>query len=155
MAPTLPLDPQTILDSFGMAPHPEGGWYAETYRAPSEPGSRSAVTAIYFLLKAGERSHWHTVDATEIWLWHAGSPVRLQMSMDGRQTETILLGADIAAGERPQAVVPVGCWQAAESSEGWGLVSCIVAPGFEFRGFRMAPAAWSPGLDRAERKSAG
>jgi len=145
-----PLYPQALIDRLGMAPHPEGGWYAETYRAPSEPESRSAVTAIYFLLKAGERSHWHTVDATEIWLWHAGSPVRLHISEDGRQTGTILLGADMAAGERPQAVVPVGCWQAAESGEGWGLVSCIVAPGFEFRGFTMAPPGWSPGVCTGE-----
>jgi predicted cupin superfamily sugar epimerase len=138
-------DAQQVIDAFGMVPHPEGGWYAETYRAPSAAGERSAVSTIYFLLKQGERSHWHIVDATEIWLWHAGSPVRLHVSADGRASDIVLLGSDIVAGERPQAVVPVGAWQAAESTDGWALVSCVVAPGFEFRGFTMAPEGWAPG----------
>jgi predicted cupin superfamily sugar epimerase len=145
VALTASLDAQGIIEKFGMTPHPEGGWYAETYRAPSAPGTRSPVTAIYFLLQQGERSHWHTVDACEIWLWHAGAPGLLHLSHDGRQAETILLGADLAAGERPQAIVPVGVWQAAETRGAWSLFSCVVAPGFEFAGFTVAPAGWSPG----------
>ncbi len=139
------FDAQGIIESFGMVPHPEGGWYAETFRAPSGPGKRSAVTAIYFLLQQGQRSHWHTVDAFEIWLWHAGSAIRLSLSHDGQQTETVSLGPDIAAGERPQAIVPLGVWQSAESLGAWSLVSCVVAPAFEFAGFKMAPPNWSPG----------
>lgn len=140
-------DAKHIIDSLGMAPHPEGGWYVETFRAPSAPGIRSAVTAIYFLLQAGERSHWHKVDASEIWLWHSGSPIRLRLSFDGQQTETILLGPDITADERPQAVVPIGVWQSAESKGSWSLVSCVVAPAFEFAGFTLAPHNWSPGIE--------
>jgi uncharacterized protein len=139
------LDSQIIIRSLGMAPHPEGGWYVETYRAPGAPGTRSAVTAIYFLLEKGQRSHWHTVDASEIWLWHAGSPLRLHLSPNGRDTEAVVLGPAITTGERPQAVVPVGVWQAAETIEGWSLVSCIVAPAFNFEGFTIAPPGWSPG----------
>lgn len=145
MPATRPLDAQTIIRILGMAPHPEGGWYAETFRSQAERGSRSAVSAIYFLLQQGERSHWHTVDACEIWLWHAGSPLRLHISVDGQRTETLRLGSDLAAGERPQAVVPIHAWQSAESSDGWSLVSCLVAPGFQYGGFTMAPAGWSPG----------
>ena len=141
-----PSDAQDIIQTFGMAPHPEGGWYVETFRAPSVPGARSAVTAIYFLLQEGQRSHWHRVDASEIWLWHAGSPIRLQLSPDGQQTDAILLGPDTAAGERPQAIVQIGVWQSAESTGTWSLVSCIVAPAFEFAGFTLAPPGWSPGM---------
>jgi hypothetical protein len=128
-----------------MVQHPEGGWYVETFRAPSDPGKRSAVTAIYFLLQEGERSHWHTVDASEIWLWHAGSAMRLHLSANGRESETILLGNNFEATERPQAIVPAGVWQAAESVDGWCLVSCVVAPAFEFEGFAVAPHGWAPG----------
>jgi hypothetical protein len=128
-----------------MAPHPEGGWYVETFRAAAQPGARSAVTAIYFLLQEGQRSHWHRVDASEIWLWHAGSPMRLHLSPDSQQTETMLLGSAIAAGQRPQAVVPEGVWQSADSMGAWSLASCIVAPAFEFAGFTLAPPGWSPG----------
>jgi predicted cupin superfamily sugar epimerase len=145
------LDAERIIEAFGMGPHPEGGWYAETFRGGAvggqgaRAGGRAAVSAIYFLLREGERSHWHTVDACEIWLWHAGSPVRLRLSPDGKISETVLLGSDLKAGERPQVVVPEGVWQAAESAGGWSLVSCVVAPAFEFAGFRMAPVGWEPG----------
>jgi hypothetical protein len=138
-------DAQFIIRTLGMAPHPEGGWYVETFRAAAQSGTRSAVTAIYFLLQDGQRSHWHTVDASEIWLWHAGSTMQLHLSPDGQQTETILLGSGIAGGQRPQAIVPEGVWQSAESVGAWSLVSCIVAPAFEFAGFTLAPAGWSPG----------
>jgi predicted cupin superfamily sugar epimerase len=128
-----------------MKPHPEGGWYVETWRDPVPAGQRAACTAIYFLLEAGQRSHWHRVDATEIWLWHAGAPLRLSTSRDGRTVEHHMLGPDLTAGQRPQAVVPKDAWQAAEGEGAWTLVSCVVAPGFEFTGFELAPASWEPG----------
>jgi predicted cupin superfamily sugar epimerase len=144
MLPGDGLDAQAIVDTFGMTPHPEGGWYAETFRTAAEAGERGAVSAIYFLLREGERSHWHRVDACEIWLWHAGAPVRLRRGADGAGVETVLLGADLARGERPQAVVAEGVWQSAESAGAWSLVSCVVAPAFEFGGFVLAPAGWEP-----------
>ena len=141
---------EQLIGLLGLQPHPEGGCYVETYRAPAD-GGRGAVTAIYFLLRAGERSHWHTVDAVEIWLWHGGAPLELLVYEDGGSVERRRLGMDIADGERPQAVVPVGAWQAArslaEGPDGWSLVSCTVAPAFEFTGFRMAPEGWEPGED--------
>ena len=129
-----------------MKPHPEGGWYVETWRDPAPAGERAACTAIHFLLEAGQRSHWHRVDATEIWLWHAGAPLRLSISPDGRTTEQTVLGPDIPAGQRPQAVVAKHSWQTAESLGAWTLVSCIVAPAFEFSGFELAPQGWAPRL---------
>ncbi len=100
-------------------------------------------TSILFLLAAGERSHWHRVDASEIWLWHAGAPLRLGIA-GGAKRQEVRLGLDLAAGEALQAVVPTGTWQDAESLGGWSLVSCVVAPAFEFAGFEMAPPEWSP-----------
>ncbi len=132
-----------LIARLGLQPHPEGGFYAETYRAPAE--GRGAVTAIYFLLKAGERSHWHSVDAVEIWLWHGGAPLELSVFDEaGPGLRLHRLGMDIAGGERPQAVVPVGAWQSARSAGDWSLVSCTVAPAFEFAGFVMAPPGWEP-----------
>ena len=140
------LSPDAIIRLFGMIAHPEGGWYAETFRAPAAPGERAPVSAIYFLLRQGERSHWHTVDASELWLWHAGSPIQLHLSVDGGQAEAVLLGASLQTGERPQFVVPQGAWQSAESTGSWSLASCVVAPGFQFSGFTLAPPGWAPGL---------
>ena len=135
-----------------MRPHPEGGWYVESFRAPApshfdraQSGARSPLSAIYFLLQQGERSHWHTVDACEVWLWHAGAPIRLRLSNDGVETETRLLGADWEQGEQPHVAVSEGVWQSAESTGAWTLVSCVVAPGFSFEGFRIAPPGWAPG----------
>ena len=139
------MDAARIVTTLGMQPHPEGGFFVETYRAPAEPGGRGAVTAIHFLLEAGQRSHWHKVDATEIWLWHAGAPLRLQISTDGSTREVVTLGAALTAGEQPQAVVPAHAWQAAESLGAWTLVSCVVAPAFTFEGFALAPPDWAPG----------
>lgn len=137
---------EEVITALNLAPHPEGGWYAETYRDPAPAsGGRSAVTAIYFLLRAGERSRWHRVDATEIWLWHAGAPLRLSVSVDGQEAAAATLGPDLAAGERPQAVVPRDAWQAAASLGAWTLVSCVVAPAFEFAGFELAAEGWEPG----------
>ena len=111
-------DARTIIDTLRMEPHPEGGWYVESYRPLTAPGTRAPLSAIYFLLQAGERSHWHTVDAVEIWLWHFGSPLRLHVSQDGQSTATVTLGLDLLHGERPQAAVPRGAWQSAESLGG-------------------------------------
>jgi uncharacterized protein len=126
-----------------MKPHPEGGWYVETWRDPTPQGERAACTAIYFLLEAGQRSHWHRVDATEIWLWHGGAPLRLETNAEGAPRE-ITLGPDLAGEQRPQAVVPMNAWQAAESLGAWTLVSCVVAPGFDFTGFELAAPGWRP-----------
>ncbi|SNB70333.1 hypothetical protein SAMN07250955_107171 [Arboricoccus pini] len=137
------MTPEALIDKLGLAPHPEGGHYVETYRAAGH--GRSPVTAIYFLLGAGERSHWHRVDATEIWLWHGGAPLTLRLSTDG-ETETILrLGPELDAGQMPQRVIPPDAWQSAESEGDWTLVSCIVAPGFDFSGFVLAADGWQPG----------
>jgi predicted cupin superfamily sugar epimerase len=137
---------RAIAERLGMRRHPEGGWYVETWRAPSAPGERPAASAILFLLPAGERSHWHRIDAAEVWQWSAGAPLELRMARipDG-PVEPIRLGADVLAGDRPQAVVPVGAWQAAASLGDWTLVGCIVAPAFEFGGFELADPGWEPG----------
>jgi predicted cupin superfamily sugar epimerase len=133
------------IRALELKPHPEGGWYAETWRAVSAGGERPAGSAIYYLLRLGERSHWHRVDAAEAWHHYAGDPLELRISRAGRTLETIALGDDLAAGERPQAVVPAGAWQAARSLGAWSLVGCTVAPAFDFAGFELAPAGWEPG----------
>ena len=133
-----------IVEALSLAPHPEGGWYRETWRAPAEPGARAVGTAIYYLLEAHQFSHWHRVDAAEIWLWHLGAPLALTLSSDGHDAETRMLGPELAQGQRPQQVVPAGWWQTAASLGRFTLVSCTVAPGFEFAGFEMAPADWRP-----------
>lgn len=140
------MDAAQIIDQLGMQPHPEGGHYVETWRGPDGPDGRAIATAIYFLLRAGERSHWHRVDASEAWLYHAGAALRLSTGSDSEsEADIVVLGADLAAGERPQAVVPAHAWQAAEPTGDWTLVSCVVAPGFDFDGFELAPPDWSPG----------
>lgn len=131
-----------IIERLGLQPHPEGGWYREMHRA-SGNGGRSAGTAIYYLLQAGERSHWHRVDATEIWHWYAGSPLLLSVS-DGVTTRGFQLGMDLSSGERPQAIVEPFEWQAAETLGAWTLCGCTVSPGFEFEGFELAPGDWKP-----------
>jgi predicted cupin superfamily sugar epimerase len=133
-----------VIAALGLQPHPEGGWYRETFRAPAT-GARSAVTAIYFLLEAGQQSHWHRVDADEIWCWHAGSPLALGIAPGAGGAATWQsLGGDVLSGDAAQAVVPAGDWQAARAGTGWALVSCVVAPGFDFAGFVLAPLGWSP-----------
>ncbi|MEI6986721.1 MAG: cupin domain-containing protein [Rhodospirillaceae bacterium] len=128
-----------------MKKHPEGGHYVETYRDVNEGCGRGVCTAIYFLLRAGERSHWHRIDAVEIWHWYAGAPLLLALSVDGCGLRGVTLGNDIFAGQQPQVVVPVGAWQAAESLGAWTLTGCTVAPAFDFAGFEMAPPDWVPG----------
>ncbi|WP_417467226.1 cupin domain-containing protein [Maricaulis sp.] len=133
-----------IIEALAMQPHPEGGWYVETWRDGPGPDGRTRGTAIYYLLEAGERSHWHRVDATEIWHWYGGAALELGISADGVQQRRLDLGPDIAAGQRPQQIVPPGVWQSARSRGAWTLVGCTVTPGFEFSGFEMAPPGWSP-----------
>ena len=133
-----------MIARLGLRPHPEGGHYRETFRDPrGDAGGRALSTAIYFLLARGERSHWHRIDATEIWHYYAGSALTLQVADDsGRRS--VRLGPDLAAGEVPQAIVPPRAWQAAESRGDWTLVGCTVAPGFDFSTFELAPKQWSP-----------
>ena len=133
-----------MIQLLDLKPHPEGGHYRETFRdARTIERGRAASTAIYFLLRRGERSHWHRVDAVETWHWYAGSALELQIN-SGDGTLSVRLGADLVAGERPQAVVPADAWQAAEPLGDWTLCGCIVAPGFEFAGFELAPPKWQP-----------
>ncbi|WP_420471872.1 cupin domain-containing protein [Brevundimonas sp. FT23042] len=132
-----------IIRLLDLQPHPEGGHYRETFRDPREVDGRSVGTAIYFLLAAGERSHWHRVDAAEIWHFHAGAALELELA-DETGTRTVILGADLGTGQQPQGVVPAGVWQAARSLGDWTLVGCTVAPGFDFAGFELAPPGWSP-----------
>ena len=134
-----------IIARLDLKPHPEGGHYRETFRDSSpDANGRSASTAIYFLLARGERSHWHRIDAVEVWHYYAGSALRLQIA-DSDGPRSIRLGPDLAAGDLPQAVVPARAWQAAESCGDWTLVGCTVAPGFDFEQFELAPQGWTPG----------
>lgn len=177
-----------IVSALGMRPHPEGGWYVEIHRSPQrvEPashvhhgdaggdrgthvhacgarGSRAAMTSIYYLLERGQRSHWHRVDADELWAWHAGAPMELSIAHPGADGATGArghhlgaqgscghritvhrLGMALAAGERPQAVAPAHAWQSAQPLGDWSLIGCVVAPGFEFAHFELAPPGWSP-----------
>jgi predicted cupin superfamily sugar epimerase len=133
-----------IIRLLDLKPHPEGGHYRETFRdSRTDAAGRAASTAICFLLARGERSHWHRVDAVEVWHWHAGAPLALMIAGDGATT-TMLLGSDFVSGQVPQAAVPAGHWQAAQTRGDWTLVGCTVAPGFEFSGFELAPKDWSP-----------
>lgn len=132
-----------MISALGLARHPEGGFFRETFRAPDAP--RGTSTTILFLLPAGERSRWHRVDADEHWLFHAGDPLELELAdPDGNEAGTVRLGTDVRAGELPQATVPRDWWQSARSCGAWTLLGCVVAPAFEFGGFRMAPAGWEP-----------
>lgn len=128
--------PHPLIAKLGLAPHPEGGWYRETMRqpAPGDPAARGLATAILYLLDAGERSHWHRVDAAELWLWHAGAPLTLLIDHAEHRLH----------GENPQRLVPANAWQSAEARDGWALVSCVVTPAFDFAGFELAPPGWSP-----------
>ena len=131
-----------IIRALDLKPHPEGGHYRETFRDVGAP--RGASTAIYYLLRAGEHSHWHRVDAAEVWHWYAGGPLELSLSQDGRTPTTQVLGSNLAIGERPQIVVPKNVWQSARPLGAFTLVGCTVAPAFTFEGFEMAPPHWRP-----------
>jgi predicted cupin superfamily sugar epimerase len=137
-----------LIRKLGLSRHPEGGWYRETVRVASAAGGRDQATAILFLLERGQRSHWHRVDATEIWFWHAGSGSRLALGRadeGAQEADWLTLGPDVLAGETVQAVIAAGQWQAAHAIHGWALVSCVVAPAFTFDGFELAPPDWHPG----------
>ena len=139
------LSAADIVRLLDLKPHPEGGHFRETFRdTRTIDGGRAASTAIHFLLARGERSHWHRVDAVEVWHYYAGAPLCLEIVQPDGRTERVTLGADLAAGERPQAAVPAHAWQAAHSLGDWTLVGCTVAPGFEFTGFELAPPTWTP-----------
>lgn len=166
------LTAAAVIGALDLRPHPEGGHYRETFRDAPADGGRGAATAILFLLAEGERSHWHRVDAAEVWLWHAGAPLRLMISPDAMGETAYVLGPRLGAtggpheatgsqagtgswvGAGPQAVVPARCWQAAESLGGWTLASCVVAPAFRFSGFELAPPGWRPGAGGAEDAAA-
>jgi uncharacterized protein len=150
------LTASDVVRLLDLKPHPEGGHFRETFRdvpppyPPPQAGEgreevgRAASTAIYFLLARGERSHWHRVDAVEIWHWYAGAPLELEISQSEGRIERVTLGDDLASGQRPQAVVPAHAWQAAQTLGDWTLCGCTVAPGFEFKHFELAPKGWAP-----------
>lgn len=138
------LSAAEVIKLLGLKPHPEGGHYRETWRTDTAAGQRPAGTAIYYLLAGNEVSHWHRVDADEIWHWYAGAPLALCLSRTGRETEVRHLGNGLGRAERPQIVVPKYCWQSARSLGDWTLVGCTVSPGFQFSGFEMAPPGWNP-----------
>ncbi len=133
---TRSMSAATIVDLLGLKPHPEGGHFRETFRDPRTVAGRAASTAIYFLLTGERPSRWHRVDAAEGWHYYAGAPLELAIEQNGARS-THLLGANLAAGERPQAIVPAGAWQAARALGAWTLVGCTVAPGFEFAHFEV------------------
>jgi predicted cupin superfamily sugar epimerase len=137
-------DATDIITQLGLAPHPEGGWYRETWRAAAVQGERGAGTSILFLLEAGQRSHWHRVDAAELWIFQAGASLTLSTTEDGRISD-VRLGVDVCAGDQPQSVVQPHQWQAAQAGAGWCLVACVVVPAFRFEGFELAAADWTPG----------
>ena len=142
---TSKLTARDVIRLLELKPHPEGGNFRETFRdARTVDGQRAASTAIYFLLARGERSHWHRIDSVEIWHWYAGAPLALDIAEDDRR-QRVILGADLAAGERPQAEVPAHAWQSAQTLGDWTLLGCTVAPGFEFAQFELAPPGWNPG----------
>lgn len=136
---------EEVIAQLGLARHPEGGWYRQTFADSPDANGRPHSTAIYYLLEGHDQSAWHRVDAVEIWHWYAGAPLELRISHDGAAVEEIALGPDISAGQRPQGIVPTGSWQSAKSLGDWTLVGCTVAPGFQFSGFEMAPKGWEPG----------
>ncbi len=136
---------KAIIDRLKLEPHPEGGFYRQTFR-DENGGERGHSTAIYYLLEKGQRSHWHKVtDAAEIWHYYAGAPLSLHLSQDGRSISTVKLGPAVLEDEHPQAIVPANCWQSAESLGDFTLVGCTVSPGFLFESFVMAEPGWEPG----------
>ena len=140
------LTADQIVAKLGLAPHPEGGAYRETFRHASADGKRGAMTAIYYLLRDGEVSHWHRVDAAEIWHYYAGAPLELALSADGKTRTAQILGPNLDRHEAPQIIVPDSHWQSARSLGAWTLVGCTVGPAFEFAGFEMAPPGWAPSV---------
>lgn len=139
-----------LIEQLGLAAHPEGGWYRETWRGEPGPDGRARGTAIIFLLQVGEASHWHRVDAAELWLWQAGDPLELRLAAsDEGPVRSVMLGGDMGAGQHLQGLVAKDEWQAARAAgtprAGYSLVSCVVVPGFDFAGFTLAQPGWEPG----------
>lgn len=145
MSVSASLTAAKVVDLLKMQPHPEGGYYVETFRDEvTDQEGRAASTLIYFLLPEGVLSRWHKVDAVETWHWYAGAPLELSISPDGDGKQVLTLGNDLVSGARPQGIVPRHGWQQARSLGAWTLVGCTVAPGFQFAGFKMAPEGWEP-----------
>lgn len=138
------MNAQEIVALLGLEPHPEGGYYRQTF-ADDASGERPYSTAIYYLLEGGLAGRWHRVDSAEVWHYYAGAPLRLTISPDGMATRETILGQDLADGQRPQVVIPRGQWQSAQSLGNWTLAGCTVAPGFQFEHFEMAEDGWQPG----------
>jgi predicted cupin superfamily sugar epimerase len=134
-----------IIDKLQLQPHPEGGWYRQTFEDEAGADGRAHSTAIYFLLEGGKLSAWHRIDAAEAWHWYAGAPLVLAIAEAGGTARELRLGPDVLAGEEPQGVVPRGWWQSARSTGDWSLLGCTVAPGFQFSRFELAPEGWAPG----------
>jgi len=139
-----PLTADEVIAHLKLAPHPEGGWYRETFRDESGHQGRPHSTAILFLLKAGEVSRWHRVDVVEMWHWYGGAPLLLEVADEAGTRREYKLGPDLIAGEHPQGLVPARAWQSARSLGAWTLLGCTVAPGFDFAGFELAPQGWEP-----------
>jgi predicted cupin superfamily sugar epimerase len=138
------MTPEEIIAALSMQQHPEGGWFAETFR-DNPDGGRGYSSAIYYLLQAGEVSAWHRIrDAAEVWHYYAGAPLAVTIHKEGGPVSTMQIGPDLAAGERPQGVVPANWWQTAKSLGDWTLVGCTVAPGFKFEAFELAEPGWQP-----------
>ncbi len=140
-----PMQANAIIQRLGLLPHPEGGHFLETFRDNEKINGRARSTAILYLLKAGETSRWHRIDAVETWHWYSGAPLELHLSPDGRSRQSLILGNLLAEGQSPQIIVPSRCWQMARSRGDYTLVGCTVAPGFEFNGFELADDGWEPG----------
>ena len=133
-----------IISALDLAPHPEGGWYREIFRDTPSASGRAHSTAIYFLLEAGQVSHWHRIDAVEVWHWYAGAPLRLDIVRTDDSIESLTLSPNFGSSDRPVGIVPEHAWQSARSLGDWTLVGCTVAPGFQFSGFELAPPGWTP-----------
>jgi uncharacterized protein len=147
------VDADEVIRRLGLAPHPEGGWFRETWRDDPGDGSRGVGTAIYYLLCRGERSHWHRVDADEVWHFYAGDALRLRTWTGQGDVHETVLGSDLAAGQVPQARVAREVWQSAEPSGAWTLVGCTVTPAFRFDGFELASPEWAPAASDIPRQS--
>lgn len=131
------LDGDEVIARLKLVAHPEGGHYRETFRDPDGPAGRGHSSAIYYLLKAGERSRWHRIDAAEVWHFYAGAALKLEWRNGDDRVEELILGQALEQGQQPQAVVPAGCWQQARPLGAWTLVGCTVAPGFSFERFEL------------------
>jgi len=139
------MNADDMIRVLGLQPHPEGGHYRETFRDTRDIAGRAASTAIYFVLRAGEISHWHRVDAVEVWHFYAGNPLAISIKPAGQPRQLLVLGPDIENAQRPQIIVPAHAWQMAQPLGAWTLAGCTVAPGFEFTGFAVATDTFDPG----------